>query len=510
MIVRYGDGDVTMEPILDAKDIKKSFGGIHALKGVDFSLWRGEVHALLGENGAGKSTFIKIISGAHLPDSGVFRIRGETMDHYSPQRAREMGIATIYQETSLFPDLTVAENLFAGEQPRNAFGLIDWKAMHKRAREIFDELGVFIPVERRLGDLGKASAQMVEIAKALSRDADILIMDEPTAALSGADAENLYGIIERIKAKGTAIIFISHHLEDIFKVSDRVTILRDGVVAGTSETAKVDEKWVITQMIGKAMDESKIRNHREPGANLLEVRNLTRNGYFTDVSFTLREGEILGIAGLVGAGKTELLRTIFAIDGRDGGDILMDGKPLPRTPYEIARRGVGLVPENRGREGLLLDLEAALNLGMINYRRSARYGLLDRKSERTIAQNSFESLRIKLAGAYRLKAANFSGGNQQKIVLGKWLADNPRVMLLDDPTQGVDINAKNEIHRLLDQLVNRGMGVILVSSDFQEIANLADRVMIMRAGRIDAILDDKPTVAVLHEAVSGTRERAGK
>ncbi len=498
-----------MEPILDAKAIKKSFGGIHALKGVDFSLQRGTVHALLGENGAGKSTFIKIISGAHLPDSGEFKIRGETMAQYSPQIAREAGIATIYQETSLFPDLTVAENLFAGEQLKNAFGLIDWKSMHKRAKEIFDQLGVFIPVERRLGDLGKASAQMVEIAKALSRDADILIMDEPTAALSGADAENLYSIIERIKAKGTAIIFISHHLEEIFKVSDYVTILRDGVVAGTAETSQVDEKWVITQMIGKEMDESKIRSYREPGKPLLEVKNLTRNGFFTNVNFTLHEGEILGIAGLVGAGKTELLRTIFAIDGMDGGEITMEGESLPRTTYEIARRGIGLVPENRGREGLLLDLEATLNLSMINFRRSARMGLLDRKSERLTAEQSFESLRIKPAKAYKLKAANFSGGNQQKIVLGKWLADGPKVMLLDDPTQGVDINAKNEIHRLLDQLVNNGMGIVLVSSDFQEIANLADRVMIMRSGRIDTILSGKTTVASLHEAVSGTKERKG-
>ncbi|MCD7895167.1 MAG: sugar ABC transporter ATP-binding protein [Planctomycetaceae bacterium] len=498
-----------MQPILEAKDIKKSFGGIHALKGVNFSLRRGEVHALLGENGAGKSTFIKIISGAHLPDTGEFTIRGEHLTNYSPQRAREMGIATIYQETSLFPDLTVAENLFAGEQPRTALGMVDWKTMRKRAREIFDQLGVYIPVHERLGDLGKASAQMVEIAKALSRDADILIMDEPTAALSGADAENLYGIIERIKAKGTAIIFISHHLEEIFKVSDRVTILRDGVVGGTAETKEVDEKWVITQMIGKEMDESKIRTYRTPGRELLQVKGLTREGYFTDVNFTLYEGEILGIAGLVGAGKTELLRTLFAIDGMDGGQILMEGEPLPRKPYEVARRGIGLVPENRGREGLLLDLEATLNLSMINYRRSSRYGLLNRASERTTARDSFESLRIKPANAYKLKAANFSGGNQQKIVLGKWLADNPKVMLLDDPTQGVDINAKNEIHRLLDQLVNQGMGIVLVSSDFQEIANLADRVMIMRSGRIDTILQDKPTVAALHEAVSGTRERTG-
>lgn len=496
-----------MEPILDAQTITKSFGGIHALRGVDFSLHRGEVHALLGENGAGKSTFIKIISGAHLPDTGVFKIRGEEMTQYSPQRAREMGIATIYQETSLFPDLTVAENLFAGEQPKGLFGMIDWRSMKKRAIKIFDQLGVNVPVDRRLGDLGKASAQMVEIAKALSRDADILIMDEPTAALSGADAENLYGIIERIKAKGTAVIFISHHLGEIFKVSDRVTILRDGIVAGTAKTSTVDEKWVITQMIGKEMDESKIRNHRQPGAPLLEVENLSRDGFFKDISFTLREGEILGIAGLVGAGKTELLRTIFAIDGMDSGSIRMEGKPLPRSPYEIARRGIGLVPENRGREGLLLDLEAALNLSMINYRTSARMGLLNRKSERATAQQSFESLRIKPAGAYRLKAANFSGGNQQKIVLGKWLADNPKVMLLDDPTQGVDINAKNEIHRLLDQLVGRGMGIVLVSSDFQEIANLADRIMVMRSGRIESILADKPTVAELHEAVSGTRER---
>ncbi|MCC8108543.1 MAG: sugar ABC transporter ATP-binding protein, partial [Planctomycetes bacterium] len=388
-------------------------------------------------------------------------------------------------------------------------GMVDWKTMRKRAREIFDQLGVYIPVHERLGDLGKASAQMVEIAKALSRDADILIMDEPTAALSGADAENLYGIIERIKAKGTAIIFISHHLEEIFKVSDRVTILRDGVVGGTAETKEVDEKWVITQMIGKEMDESKIRTYRTPGRELLQVKGLTREGYFTDVNFTLYEGEILGIAGLVGAGKTELLRTLFAIDGMDGGQILMEGEPLPRKPYEVARRGIGLVPENRGREGLLLDLEATLNLSMINYRRSSRYGLLNRASERTTARDSFESLRIKPANAYKLKAANFSGGNQQKIVLGKWLADNPKVMLLDDPTQGVDINAKNEIHRLLDQLVNQGMGIVLVSSNFQEIANLADRVMIMRSGRIDTILQDKPTVAALHEAVSGTRERTG-
>ncbi len=491
-----------MKTILSTSGITKVFGGIHALKGVDFELQTGEVHALLGENGAGKSTLIKVLSGAHAPNSGHITVDGVQYSQYSPDQAMELGISTIYQETSLFPDLSVAENLFAGKLIQNKWAL-DWKEMIRKSDEIFSTLGVHIPATERLGNLGKASAQLVEIAKALTYNAKILIMDEPTAALSAGDTQRLFDIIRKLKADGTAIIFISHHLEEVMEIADRATIFRDGEMVGTALIEDVDAKWIVNKMVGKEFSQSKLRSYREPGKDLLNVNNLSRGKFYRDVNLTLREGEVLGIAGLVGAGKTELLRSIFGIDPIDSGEIQYRNERLPKSTFGIIKKGIGLIPEDRGKEGLLLQLSSSLNLSMTTFRKDAKLGIIDKSKELGIAKEMFDALNIHPSGMYNMIAKNFSGGNQQKIVLGKWLAGNPAVLMLDDPTQGVDVHAKFEIHKLIDNVVNKGMGVILVSSDFQELVDLSDRVMVMRSGRFVAELDKGCEVSDIIDHVSG-------
>ncbi len=477
-----------MASLLEMTGIQKHFGGVQALKNVDFDIEAGEVHALVGENGAGKSTLIKILSGAYTPDSGTIKIEGQEVTIANPRQAQALGVVTIYQETSLYPDLSVLENLFMGRQPRRRFGLLDWGAMKKEAEAVFKRLGVDIPLSARLGDLGKAYAQLVEIAKALSQKARILVMDEATAALTSDDVERLFGIIRTMRSQGVAIIYISHRLDEIFRVTDRVTVLRDGERVGSERVANVNQNWLIQRMVGRELTNLYPRNIRAPGKVLLEVGNLTRIGVFENVSFSLREGEIVGLAGLVGSGRSEIVRAIFGIDRYDSGTVLLEGKPLSSKPWEAVQSGVALLPEDRSRQGAILAMPVRANMTLAVLHNLHKGGFLDEKQEASITDRFIQALQVRPPRP-ELPVASLSGGNQQKVVLGKWLASNPKVLILDEPTQGVDVGAKAEIHQLMDRLVNElGVGILMISSDLPEVLGMADRLLVMHRGHLVAEL----------------------
>ena len=472
-----------MPKLLEMRGIEKRFGGVQALKGVDFDLQGAEVHALTGENGAGKSTLIKILSGAYRPDAGTIWIDGHQVEIASPRQAQALGIATIYQETSLYPDLSVLENLFMGHQPRRGRWRVDWRAMRERARAVFDLLGVELPLQARLGDLGKAQAQLVEIAKALVQQARILVMDEATAALTESDAKRLFDIVRNLKKQGVAVIYITHRLNEVFEIADRVTVLRDGQRVGSEVVASVDQNWLIRQMVGRELHNLYPRHFRSPGKVLLEVEGLTRVGVFEEISFQVREGEIVGLAGLVGSGRSEVARAIFGIDPRDGGHVRFLGRPMPSRPWEVVAAGIGYLPEDRGRQGLVLPFPVRANMSLASLSRLNRGGFLDTHAELELTLKYIQQLRIQPADP-ELATSSLSGGTQQKVVVGKWLATNPRMLILDEPTYGIDVGTKAEIHRLMDELVNGGLGILLISSDLPEVLGMSDRILVMHRGRL--------------------------
>jgi rhamnose transport system ATP-binding protein len=466
-------------PLLELEAIEKRFGGIRALRGVSFDLRPGEVHALLGENGAGKSTLIKILSGAYRPDSGRIVLEGSETTFASPRQAQAAGIATIYQETSLYPDLSVLENLFMGHQPMKS-GRIDWAKMSARAKDLFERLGMELPLRARLGDLGKARAQLVEIAKALLQQARILILDEPTAALTTRDAERLMEVVRGLRAQGVAMIYITHRLEEVFAVADRVTVLRDGEVAGTAKAGEFDSNWLISKMVGRVAGQLFPRNPRPRGKPLLEVRGLSASGLLKGVSFTIHEGEIVGLAGLVGSGRTEVARAIFGLDRREAGEVLLEGKLIPPNPQAAIEKGLAMLPEDRSRQGLILPFSLGKNVTLPLLRLG---GWLSGGLEDKVFGEFSRKLDIRPPLA-ALSASSLSGGNQQKVVIAKWLATRPKVLILDEPTQGVDVGAKAEIHRLMDELVAQGLGILMISSELVEVLGMADRILVMHRGRI--------------------------
>jgi rhamnose transport system ATP-binding protein len=491
-----------MPELLEMTDIKKSFGGIQALRGVTFDLAVGEVHALVGENGAGKSTLIKILSGAHLPDEGEIRMDGQAVRIRNPKDAQQLGIATIYQETSLYPDLSVLENIFMGRQLKTRLGTLDWQGMRQKAQALLEEMGIDLPLTARLGDLGKARAQLVEIVKALSQQARVLIMDEPSAALTPGDVERLFQVIKKLQASGVAIIYISHRLEEIFGVADRVTVLRDGQSVGSSAVAGVSQDWLITHMVGRSLSRLYPRTLRAPGKPLLEVSGLTRFGVFSNISFSVREGEIVGLAGLVGSGRSEVVRAIFGVDSYDKGKVLFNDKPLPREPAETVKAGLALLPEDRAHQGLILPLSIQRNLALAMLPKLQSFGFVQENREEALGQKFIKVLQIRPSQP-DLPAGNLSGGNQQKIVLGKWLATEPTVLILDEPTQGVDVGTKAEVHRLVDGLVQQGLGILLISSDMPEVLGMADRILVMHQGRISAELARGASAEEVMRAAAG-------
>jgi ABC-type sugar transport system ATPase subunit len=492
--------------LLRAKAIEKQFGGIRALRKVDFTLEESCVHALLGENGAGKSTLIKIFSGVYPPDGGEIEIDGKVWKKITPSGAKECGIATIYQETSLYRDLSVLENLFMGRQPNYRFGIINWNLMRVEAKKLFNQLGVDIPLTAKLGDLGKATIQLVEIAKALSQKARILIMDEPTSALSENEVERLFEIVKVLRAQGTSIIYISHRLEEIFRIADIVTILRDGQITGHSPVSEVDREWVVQKMIGQQLKHKNVREFGHKGDLMLRVKNLTQKGAFENISFKAYEGEILAIAGLIGSGSSELAKAIFGIEKFQSGKIFYYNSEIKPSPFKALSSGIGFVPEDRTSEGLILPLSAELNLLLSAMNFNSSMGFLNFHSENLLSQNLIKSVDLR-PPIKDLPASSFSGGNQQKIVLGKWLGIKPRLLILNEPTQGVDIKAKAEIHRLMNELVNNGVGILLISSDLQEILEMSDRILSMYNGKIVAEFPRGSNAKEIMQAASGIYQR---
>ncbi|MCO5973251.1 sugar ABC transporter ATP-binding protein [Actinoallomurus soli] len=470
------------EEILRVRGLRKRFPGVVALDGVDFDLRPGEVHVLLGENGAGKSTLIKMLSGAYHPDEGTIYVDGRETAIRTAEDAQHLGIATIYQEFNLVPQLTVAENLMLGRPPRR-FGIVDKKAMYRHAGELLDRVGVDADPRAPLESLGIARMQMVEIAKALGLRARVLIMDEPTAVLTTSEVERLFTIVRQLKRQGVAIVFITHHLEEIAQIGDRVTVLRDG--ASVAEVpADTPEDELVRLMVGRSIEQQYPRERSTQGAPLLEVRNLTREGVFEDVSFEVRAGEVVGLAGLVGAGRTEVVRAIFGADPYDSGEVLVDGRPLPRGKVTAAMEaGLGLVPEDRKGQGLVLGANIRENLGLVTMRRATKAGFVDRAGQAKAAARVAEQLGVRMSGLGQ-EVRTLSGGNQQKVVIGKWLLADAKVLILDEPTRGIDVGAKVEIYQLINSLTATGHAVLMISSDLPEVLGMSDRLLVMARGRL--------------------------
>ncbi|MGV9339921.1 sugar ABC transporter ATP-binding protein [Streptomyces sp. NPDC003688] len=485
-------------PVLAAQGLSKSFGAVRALHDVSLELYAGRAHALAGENGAGKSTLIKTLAGVHRPDTGALLLDGRPVVLHGPADARDAGVAVIYQEPTLFPDLSVAENIFMGRQPRRSLGRVDHKAMNAAAGDLFTRLAVDLDPERPARGLSIADQQLVEIAKALSFDARVLIMDEPTAALTGSEVARLFGVVRTLREQGSAILFISHRLEEIFALCQDVTTLRDGRLIASEPVEGLTEDDLVRRMVGRDLDQLYPKQPAEIGEVALKVSRLTREGVFTDVSFEVRRGEIVGLAGLVGAGRSEVARAVFGVDRWDTGSVEVCGKPLTGgAPSAAMAAGLGLVPEDRRAQGLVMALSIERNIGLTGLRTTTRAGLSSRRAERGRAVDWAARLRVKYA---RLADAvsTLSGGNQQKVVLAKWLATGPRVLIVDEPTRGIDIGTRAEVHRLLSGLAADGVAVLMISSDLPEILGMADRVLVMREGRLTAEI---PRAAATEESV---------
>ena len=487
-------------PRLELKHASKSFGRVRALSDAGLALWPGEVHALLGENGAGKSTLVKILAGVHRPDSGELRVDGILRQFATPAEARDAGLAVIYQEPTLFFDLSIAENIFMGRQPVDRVGRIQYDAMHREVRDLLASLGVDLRADQLVRGLSIADQQVIEIAKALSLNANVLIMDEPTAALSLPEVERLFTIVRRLRERDVAILFITHRLDEVFALTQRVTIMRDGAKVFDAPTSELDTASIVAKMVGRDLESFYPKADVTPGDVRLSVRGLTRTGVFKDVSFEVRAGEIVALAGLVGAGRSEVARAIFGIDPLDAGEIHIAGKPLkPGRPAAAVQAGLALVPEDRRQQGLALELSIARNASMTVLNRLVRHGLISTKSERTLATQWGTRLHLK-AGDPSAPVGTLSGGNQQKVVLGKWLATNPKVLIIDEPTRGIDVGAKAEVYGALAELVREGMAVLMISSELPEVLGMADRVLVMHEGRISA---DIPRAEANEERIMG-------
>ena len=475
-------GASALAAVIELRDVAKQFGAVQALRGVDLAMAEGEVHALVGENGAGKSTLVKMLAGVHRPDSGAILMNGSEVVFHGTLDARKHGIAVIHQHPTLFPDLDVAENIFMGRQPKDRFGRIDWAEMYREVETLLERLGVKINIKTPIRALSVADQQLVEIAKALSINAQVLVMDEPTASLSSREVDRLFAIVRQLREQGVAILFISHRLDEVFAISDTITIFRDGAHVITAPASELTTEAVIRHMVGRQLESLFPKEEAEIGDFVLEARGLTRIGDFRDVSFALRRGEILGFFGLVGAGRTEVARVIFGIDTANSGEILIDGRPIDiDSPMTAMHHGIGYVPEDRHGQGLVLEFPISANITLPILGRVSSLGLIDRRRERKIAGAYAEQLQVKAAGLHA-PAASLSGGNQQKVVIGKWLATEPKVLILDEPTRGIDIGTKAEVHRIVSHLATQGMAIILISSELPEVLAMSDRVLVMHEG----------------------------
>lgn len=485
---------MTNQPILQMEGISKEFPGVKALNNVSFSAYPGEVMALVGENGAGKSTLMKILCGAYQKDAGHILLQGEEVQIDNPHRAQDLGIAIIYQEFNLTPNQTAAANIFIAREPKSRgilgwLGFVNTREMEVAAQALLERVGARVSSSARVNTLSVAQQQMVEIAKSLAVEARVIVMDEPTSALGEEEVESLFEIIETLKQHGIAIIFISHRLDEIMRIADRVTVLRDGNLVGSRPISEVTPEIMIDMMVGRELNDIFCKLEAEIGEPILEAKHLTRGSTVRDVSFTLRRGEILGFAGLVGAGRTETARLLFGADPRDTGEIWVEGKQVDiRASSDALEAGLALVPEDRGNQGLVLILSVLHNIMLPSLDRLSHTGWVDRRASIETAQQYVGQLAIRTPYLSQ-KAMFLSGGNQQKVVLAKWLAVHPKVLILDEPTRGIDVGAKAEVHAIMSELVRQGMGIIMISSEMPEILGMSDRVVVMHEGRIAGVLD---------------------
>ncbi len=470
--------------ILELKDVVKTFGGVTALSGVQFQLKRGEIHALMGENGAGKSTFIKVITGVHKPNKGTVLLEGEKVSFKNTIESAKAGIAAIYQHVTAFPDLTVTENIFMGQELKNKLGLYDWNLMRKKAKELIEPLNSEIDVNKTMGTLSVAQQQLVEIAKALSRDARILIMDEPTASLTRHECEELYRIAEELRDSGVAIIFITHKFEDMYRLASRVTVFRDSQYIGKWDVDKISNQKLIAEMVGRELSQMYPNKTAKIGEKVFEVNGLTKEGYFKDVTFDVRKGEILALTGLVGAGRTEVVQTIFGIMKADQGSVTLEGKEVKiKSPLDALNNGIGLLPEDRQVQGLVNELPIYQNVSSAVLNKFTKQGALDVNAEIENAIELCQKIQLK-AKDIVAPPSSLSGGNQQKVVFAKLLSCDLKVLILDEPTKGIDVGAKFSIYEIMNELAAKGYAIIMISSEMPEVLGMADRIVVMKSGRV--------------------------
>lgn len=476
---------------IEMKGINKSFGQNQVLKDAGFVLDSGEVHALMGENGAGKSTLMKILTGVYTRDAGTVIVDGKEVVYKTPQEAEQAGIVFIQQELNVLFDLTVEENLFLGKEMKHGFGICDKKAMRAKAEETLKRLGVSIPANRVMSELSVGQQQMIEICKALMVDAKVIIMDEPTAALTQSETKVLFEVMHSLREKGVSIVYISHRMEEIFELCDRISVLRDGTYIGTKNIPETNMNEIVKMMIGREIGERYPKRDCEIGEDVLRVEGLTRHGVFQNVEFSVRAGEVLGVSGLMGAGRTEIMQAIFGNLPYESGSIYIQGSKVTiKNPLQAIEQGIGFITEDRKTEGLLLEESiekniSLANLGLISGKRNI---VIDREKEKSLVAKAIEELKIRCFGPFH-ECVNLSGGNQQKVVFAKWIYGDPKVLILDEPTRGVDIGAKKEIYQIINELAQKGVAIIMVSSELPEVLGMSDRIMVVREGMVRGIIN---------------------
>ncbi|MYL64860.1 ATP-binding cassette domain-containing protein [Bacillus hwajinpoensis] len=476
---------------ISMRDIHKAFGANKVLEGVNIDIQNAEVHALMGENGAGKSTLMNILTGLHKKDNGTIVIDGKERVFDNPKEAEENGVAFIHQELNIWPELTVLENLFINKEPVTSFGLIHTKKMKAIADEQFNKLAISIPLYQEAGKCSVGEQQMIEIAKALMTDAKVIIMDEPTAALTEREIQTLFQVIRSLKKSGVSIVYISHRMEEIFTICDSITVMRDGKTVDTKAIPDTNFDEVVRKMVGRELTDRFPERSPKPGETMLEVKGLGRKGVFENVNFSVRSGEIVGVSGLMGAGRTEVMRTIFGLDGKYTGDIFISGKKVViKNPSQAVQLGLGFITEDRKEEGLVLDFSLKDNIALPSLYSFAPKGLINEKSELDFVELLIKRLTIKTESA-RTSAKNLSGGNQQKVVIAKWIGIGPKVLILDEPTRGVDVGAKREIYQLMNELTDRGVAIIMVSSELPEVLGMSDRILVFREGQLTGEVSKK-------------------
>ena len=473
--------------LLDMKQIIKSFNGVEVLHGIDFSLRAGTVHALMGENGAGKSTLMKVLAGVHKCDDGEIWLKGKKTEIQSPRHAQELGIAMIHQELSPVPEMTVAENIFLGREPRKGL-FVDYKKMYADTEKLLGEMKVRVSPRAKIGRLKVADQQLIEISKAISLNADIIVMDEPTSAITDQEVEILFKTIADLKKKGTGIIYISHKMDEIFRIADDITVLRDGTYVNSWEAKDIDNNTLIKNMVGRELNEI-FPKIRVPAKDVvMEIRHFTKENQFEDISFLVREGEILGIAGLIGAGRTELMNAIFGLEKPDSGEVFFEGKKVEiRRPSDAIRHGIAYVTEDRKNEGLVLEMGVGQNITIASMKTLSSGMFIKRQEEKKTIDDQIRALRIKVHSPRQL-VGKLSGGNQQKVVLAKWMMKNPKLLILDEPTRGIDIGAKSEIYKLMGEFVEKGNSIIMISSEMPEAMGMSDRILVLSNGRLSGEL----------------------